>query len=72
MVAVPQPDGTTKRFPASAPWAAFLNALARHRGEDEPEHPLSAAARTSSDPKWRESVVVGPEEVGEPPEDLSE
>ncbi len=44
----------------------------RTLGEDVPEHPLSAAARTSSDPEWRDSVVAGSDEMPEPPEDLSE
>ena len=72
VVAIPQPDGPPARFPGSALADAFLNAHRRTLGEDLEEHPLSRAARNSSDPKWRDSAVVGPEEVPPPPEDLSE
>ncbi len=50
---------------------AFLNAYDRACGKDLPEHPMSVAARNSSDPTWRNSVVAGPEEVPDTPEDLS-
>ncbi len=72
LISIPQRDGTVRRFPESDLAAAFLNALDRERGEDVPEHPLSSAARNSPDPQWRDSVLVGPEEVPAPPEDLSE
>ena len=72
IVSIPQPDGPPARFPASALPDAFLNAHRRELGEHLEEHPLSAAARNSSDPAWRDSAFAGPEEVGEPPEDLSE
>ncbi len=71
-VSIPQPGGTARRFPESALAEAFVNAVRRTCGEPVEEHPLSAAARNSSDPKWRGSAYAGPEEVGEPPEDLSE
>ena len=72
MVVIPQQDGPPARFPRSDLADAYVNALDRRLGEDVPEHPLSRAARNSSDPTWRDSVVAGPEEVPEPPEDLSE
>ena len=71
-VEIPQPYGPPARFPRSALADAFLNSFDRHLGEPLDEHPLSAAARTSSSAEWRNSILVGPEEVLEPPEDLSE
>ena len=71
-VEIPQPDAPPARFPRSALADAFVNSFDRRLGEDTPEHPLSAAARSSPDPEWRDSILVGPEEVPEPPEDLSE
>ena len=71
-VEIPQPGGPPARFPRSALADAFLNSFDRHLGEPLDEHPLSRAARNSSDPKWRDSVLVGPEEVPEAPPDLSE
>ena len=72
VVTIPQPDGTVRRFPESALKDAYLNAYRRGCGEELPEHPLSAAARNSPDPQWRDSVVAGPEEVPDAVEDLSE
>ena len=72
VVTIPQPDGTVRRFPEAALRDAFLNAFHRTLGEDLPEHPLSAAARNSTDAKWRDSVVAGVEVVSPPPENLSE
>ncbi len=71
-VAISQPGGPPARFPESQLADAFLNAYHRTLGEDLPEHPLSAAARNSPDPQWRDSVVAGPEEVPGHVEDLSE
>jgi len=71
VVSIPQPGGPPARFPESALKDAFVNAVRRTCGEDVEEHPLSTAARNSSDPKWRASAYAGPEEVPEPPEDLS-
>ena len=72
VITIPQRNGPPARFPESDLADAFLNAHRRTLGEDLEEHPLSAAARNSSDPAWRESVMAGPEEVPDPPEDLSE
>jgi len=53
MIAIPQTDGTVKRFPQSAGMDAFMNLMDRSgAGEDAPpEHPMIEAARNSSDPK---------------------
>jgi hypothetical protein len=72
VITIPQRDGTVRRFPEGALKAAYVNAFRRGCGEDLPEHPLSAAARNSPDPQWRDSVVAGPEEVPGHVEDLSE
>ena len=76
MIEIPQRDGTVKRFPQSAAKEVFLNAYERFgSGEDAPpEHPLSAAARNSSDPAWTESFYATgePDEWTKPIEDLSE
>jgi hypothetical protein len=75
MIAIPQLDGTVKRFPQSAAKDAFINLCDRlGAGEDAPpEHPLIAAARNSSDPTWRESFYAGGgEDWTDPVEDLSE
>jgi len=50
-VHIPQEDGTVKSFPQSALQGAFLNEVRRMRGEDVPEHPLTRAVGTSSDPE---------------------
>ena len=72
VVSIPQPGGPPARFPESQLADAFANACRRGCGEDLEEHPLSAAARNSPDPEWRDSAVAGPEEVPDAPEDLSE
>jgi hypothetical protein len=79
-ISIPQPEGPPARFPESAAQEAFLASLARLKGNlDVPEHPLSTAAATSSDSRWRGSFVAGTHaitgdgrEVGEPIPDLSE
>jgi hypothetical protein len=76
MVEIPQQDGTVARFPMSALPEAFINSVERAgAGEDAPpEHPLSVAARNSSDPKWSGSFYAAgePGEWVRPIEDLSE
>ncbi len=52
-VSIPQQQGPPARFPPSATKEAFMRSLARLKGEDVPEHPLSTAAATSSDSRWR-------------------
>ena len=78
-IIIPQPEGPPARSPESAAQEAFLASLARLKGEDAPEHPLSTAAATSSDSRWRGSFVAGTHtvtgdgrELGEPIPDLSE
>jgi len=63
MIVIPQKDGTVKRFPAAEGLDAFLNGMERIRaehlgGDIPPEHPLTAAALDSSDPKFRESFYA--------------
>jgi hypothetical protein len=60
MIVIPQTDGTVKRFPQPAGLEAFLNLMDRmEAGEDAPpEHPLIAAARNSSEPKWSKSFYA--------------
>ena len=78
MLVIPQKDGTIARFPASEGMEAFMNLMDRlGAGEDAPpEHPLIAAARNSSDPKWSESFFYAaagdPDEWIKPVPDLSE
>jgi hypothetical protein len=78
MIEVPQQDGSLERFPQSAAKDAFMNAAARmgaSEAEDAPpEHPLTAAARNSSDPQWSESFYAAgePDEWTHPIQDLSE
>jgi hypothetical protein len=75
MIAIPQLDGTVKRFPQSAAKEAFFNLIDRMGGGDEapPEHPLIAAARNSSEPQWSRSFYAGGGEGWtDPIEDLSE
>jgi hypothetical protein len=66
MLAIPQHDGTVKRFP---PEAAADALLALTDGRD---HRLAVAARNSPDPTWAGSFYsaypINPDEV----EDLSE
>jgi hypothetical protein len=79
-IIIPQIEGPPAKFPASAAQEAFLASLARLKGNlDVPEHPLSTAAATSSDSRWRQSFVAGTHtvtgdgcELGEPIPDLSE
>jgi hypothetical protein len=60
MIAIPQLDGTVARFPQTAGMEAFVNLMDRMgAGEDAPpEHPLIAAARNSSEPKWANSIYA--------------
>ena len=53
---------------------AFINLMDRMgAGEDAPlEHPLIAAARNSSEPRWSDSFYAGGEGWTDPVEDLSE
>ncbi len=76
---IPLEDGTSAKFPTSTAVEAFLTSVARLKGEDVPEHPLSTAAATSSDSRWRGSFVAGTQaitgdgrELGGPIPDLSE
>ena len=67
VVHIMQPDGTYKSFPQSALKAAFLTEARRMRGEDVPEHPLTEAVSTSSDPSWSNSFfspVTGVDQEG--------
>jgi hypothetical protein len=75
-VYIPQPDGSFAEFRRSDLAAAFISTGERggaaFAGKPiPPEHPLSRAARLSSDPWWRESAYTEelPDERGE---DLSE
>ena len=73
MVVIPQRDGTVAKFPQSEMFPAYLDALDRSLGRSEPEqpeHPICAAARNSSDPQWRDTWLVT--DWQEPVEDLSE
>ena len=76
MIEIPQQDGTVKRFPQSAGMDAYMNFMDRlGAGENAPpEHPLIAAARNSSEPKWVHSfyAVNDPEAHVAPVEDLSD
>jgi hypothetical protein len=74
MIIVPQLDGTVKRYPQTAGMDAFINLMDRMgAGEDAPlEHPLIAAARNSSEPRWSDSFYAGGEGRTDPVEDLSE
>jgi hypothetical protein len=76
MIVIPQRDGTEARFPASEGIKAFMNLMDRlGAGADAPpEHPLVAAARNSSDPKWSGSFYAAndPVEWVKPIDDLSE
>ncbi len=76
MLIIPQRDGTVKKFPPGAGMDAYMNMMERlGAGEDAPpEHPLIAAARNSSDPKWLHSffAVEDPDEWIKPVPDLSE
>ncbi len=76
MIVIPQRDRTIKKFPQSAARDAFINLMDRMGAGEEapPEHPLLAAARNSSDPKWAESIyaIEDPAAHVAPVEDLSE
>jgi len=75
MIEIPQHAGTVARFPRSAGMDAFTNLFERlGAGEDAPpEHPLIAAARNSSEPKWSESFYATNDEGWtDAVEDLSE
>jgi hypothetical protein len=76
LIEIPQRDGTVKRFPQSAGMEAFMNLIDRLGAGEEapPEHPLIAAARTSTDPVWSRSflAVDDPEVWVQPVPDLSE
>jgi hypothetical protein len=75
MIIVPQLDGTVKRYPQTAGEEAFVNLMDRMgAGEDAPpEHPLIAAARNSSGPRWANSIyAVEGARWTEQVEDLSE
>ena len=71
-VVIPQPDGSIRRFPKSAVADAYIANLDRAVGRDVPEHPLSIAARNSGNPELYLGTLVESEDVGEPPEDLSD
>ena len=79
-VAIPQKDGSVKRFPQSAVKDAYANLMDRlgagsesgAEAEAPPEHPLLVAARNSSDPAWSESIYSVDESWLDPVEDLSE
>ncbi len=72
-VAVPQKDGTAKRFPQSALQEAFVTNMKRLRGEDVPRHPLGVAAAQSPDPEWGRSIYSAAwTDIVTPVEDLSE
>ena len=75
MIVISQRDGTGRRFPRSAGMEAFVNLMDRMGAEEEapPEHPLIAAARNSSEPKWSRSIFdTNSEGWTDSIEDLSE
>ncbi|HET7270266.1 MAG TPA: hypothetical protein VFI90_04190 [Rubrobacter sp.] len=75
IIAIPQQDGTLKRFPQSAGMDAYMNLMDRMvAGEDAPpEHLLIEAVKNSSDPTWAESFyAMNDEGWTDPIEDLSE
>jgi hypothetical protein len=59
-IEIPQRDGTVARFPAEEGMEAYMNLMERlGAGENAPpEHPLIAAARISSEPKWTPCFCV--------------
>ena len=74
MVEIPQIGSGVERFSQRQAADAYLEALDRECGmadPEEPEHPLSLAARNSSDPWWRNSAYVA-DLADEPAKDLSE
>ncbi len=75
MVAIPQRDGTTLRFPKSELREAFLEDLDRSLGRmdpDTPVHPMITAIANSDDPTWARSFVGDGEGNPKAVEDLSE
>jgi hypothetical protein len=75
MVAIPQRDGTVRRFPKSALSVAFLEDFDRSLGRmdpDTPVHPLITAIANSDDPAWARSFVGDGEGSPKAVEDLSE
>ena len=76
MIVIPLLDGMVARFPQTAGMDAFTILMdCMGSGEDAPpEHPLIAAARNSSEPKWANSIyaVEDPGAWTDPVEDLSE
>jgi hypothetical protein len=76
MIVIPQEDGTSLKFPASEVMEAYKNLMDRLGAAEDapPEHPLIAAARNSSDPKWSKSfyAVNDPDDWVRPVPDLSE
>lgn len=74
IIAIPQQDGTVRRFPQSAGMDAYMNFMDRMgAGEDAPpEHPLIEAARNSSAPRWSKAFYAANDEGWtDPVEDLS-
>jgi hypothetical protein len=72
-VAVPQKDGTARRFPKSALQESFVTNMKRLRGEDVPHHPLGVAAAESPDPEWSRSLYSAAwTDIVSPVEDHSE
>jgi hypothetical protein len=76
MIVIPQRDGTVARFPQSEGMEAFMNLTDRLGAGDDapPEHPMIAAVRNSSEPKWQDSFWAAndPDEWVKPVPDLSE
>jgi hypothetical protein len=75
LISIPQPDGgPPARFHPDDFEAAFLSNLARLQGEDQgEEHPLTTAANSSPDPRWRDSFFSSSAIVADADlEDLSE
>lgn len=64
--AIPQLDGTIRRFPASQGMEAFMALM------DGRDHPLAEACRNSSDPRWSRSFYTAIPPDLEELEDLSE
>jgi hypothetical protein len=68
IIAMPQANGPPAKFPAAHALDAFLSSMERlrahHLGEEVPEeHPLTRAARASSDPAWHGSFfALAPDE----------
>jgi hypothetical protein len=73
-ILLPKEDSTVAKFPQPTAADALVNYFDRlGAGEDAPpEHPLTEAARNSSDPWWRGSIYAADEDVTAPIPDLSE